>query len=323
MQAQFDETLTDSPSISRAPYHSSRFRLPLSFSPLSLSFSVPLPLRRPCSVLFRLLCDQHNGTASTGFPWTTASPGGAKFTWPPAKAGGPVTIPGGGEAPLGSTATPSVPTYRPPPGTQRVTAPSGPGTPKFGSQTPSSTQHFASSPFCPPMSAPSSVPAAPLPSSYSPVPSPASSRPASFMASPVGSPGVVPGLGQAKVPPPTAPKPPSTQFRAPQGPPAPPATFPKPKVANGTPWSGAGSGGPGSASFTGTSGLSQGAGSRPAPKRGRGKLSQQAALGGKIPICSSCGSPIRYGTKQFGTSGPHIILSVRDSLEDRRVKQEH
>ncbi|XP_075548936.1 Z band alternatively spliced PDZ-motif protein 52 isoform X5 [Dermacentor variabilis] len=38
-------------------------------------------------------------------------------------------------------------------------------------------------------------------------------------------------------------------------------------------------------------GLSQGAGSRPAPKRGRGKLTQ--AIGGKIPICSSCGSPIR------------------------------
>ncbi|XP_075548927.1 Z band alternatively spliced PDZ-motif protein 52 isoform X4 [Dermacentor variabilis] len=37
--------------------------------------------------------------------------------------------------------------------------------------------------------------------------------------------------------------------------------------------------------------LSQGAGSRPAPKRGRGKLTQ--AIGGKIPICSSCGSPIR------------------------------
>ncbi|XP_077504862.1 Z band alternatively spliced PDZ-motif protein 52 isoform X4 [Amblyomma americanum] len=67
-------------------------------------------------------------------------------------------------------------------------------------------------------------------------------------------------------------------------------------------------------------GLSQGAGSRPAPKRGRGKLTQ--AIGGKIPICSSCGSPIRgpFVTALGRNWCPEHFLcsngSCRKSLQD-------
>lgn len=43
-------------------------------------------------------------------------------------------------------------------------------------------------------------------------------------------------------------------------------------------------------SNTFSSGLNAGAGSRPAPRRGRGMLSQ---AGGRIPICATCGTPIR------------------------------
>ncbi|XP_077504863.1 Z band alternatively spliced PDZ-motif protein 52 isoform X5 [Amblyomma americanum] len=66
--------------------------------------------------------------------------------------------------------------------------------------------------------------------------------------------------------------------------------------------------------------LSQGAGSRPAPKRGRGKLTQ--AIGGKIPICSSCGSPIRgpFVTALGRNWCPEHFLcsngSCRKSLQD-------
>ncbi|XP_075548911.1 Z band alternatively spliced PDZ-motif protein 52 isoform X2 [Dermacentor variabilis] len=198
-------------------------------------------------------------------------PGGAKFTWPPAHAGGPAPV----SSVLESNATPSVPTYRPPPGTQRVTT--APSTPKWGGGQPIGAP--PGGPFRP--SSPSASP-------YSPVSSPASSRPPSFVSS---SPSPLSGygggqqqpIGGVKVPPPTAPKPVSR---------APPA-----KIGNGGPWAPVGQPAPAlatgasSAPFTGPSGLSQGAGSRPAPKRGRGKLTQ--AIGGKIPICSSCGSPIR------------------------------
>ncbi|XP_077532502.1 Z band alternatively spliced PDZ-motif protein 52 isoform X6 [Haemaphysalis longicornis] len=66
--------------------------------------------------------------------------------------------------------------------------------------------------------------------------------------------------------------------------------------------------------------LSQGAGSRPAPKRGRGKLTQ--AIGGKIPICASCGSPIRgpFVTALGRNWCPEHFLcsngSCRKSLQD-------
>ncbi|XP_077504860.1 Z band alternatively spliced PDZ-motif protein 52 isoform X2 [Amblyomma americanum] len=216
-------------------------------------------------------------------------PGGAKFTWPPAQAGGPTPLSSGV---LESNATPSVPTYRPPPGTQRVAAPS---TPKWGgpSQAPGG-------PFRP--SSPSASP-------YSPVSSPASSRPPSFVSS---SPSPLSGFGGqpgVKVPPPTAPKP--------------VARAPSAKMGNGGPWGSpapALSTGASSAPFTGPSGLSQGAGSRPAPKRGRGKLTQ--AIGGKIPICSSCGSPIRgpFVTALGRNWCPEHFLcsngSCRKSLQD-------
>ncbi|CAN7993728.1 unnamed protein product [Ixodes hexagonus] len=248
-------------------------------------------------------------------------PGGAKFTWPPAQAGGPIPV-GGGSVPLESNATPSVPTYRPPPGTQRVVPPlSGPGMSKFGAQAPNAFQpSSAPSPFFP-------TPAAPAPMSYSPVMSPASSRPSSFVSSSAGSP-VPPLSAPAKVPPPTAPKPsPAAAVRA-----APPAAKPKPGGAG--PWStgaanGSAYGGGGSAPFaTGTSGLSQGVGSRPAPKRGRGKLSQQVAIGGKIPICSSCGSPIRgpFVTAMGKNWCPDHFLcanaSCRRSLQDTGFVEE-
>lgn len=42
------------------------------------------------------------------------------------------------------------------------------------------------------------------------------------------------------------------------------------------------------------SGLNPGAGNWPAPRRGRGLLSTQAANVGRIPICASCNVPIRY-----------------------------
>ncbi|XP_042148167.1 PDZ and LIM domain protein Zasp isoform X9 [Ixodes scapularis] len=69
-------------------------------------------------------------------------------------------------------------------------------------------------------------------------------------------------------------------------------------------------------------GLSQGVGSRPAPKRGRGMLSQQVAIGGKIPICSNCGSPIRgpFVTAMGKNWCPDHFLcanaSCRRSLQD-------
>ncbi|XP_042148162.1 PDZ and LIM domain protein Zasp isoform X4 [Ixodes scapularis] len=68
--------------------------------------------------------------------------------------------------------------------------------------------------------------------------------------------------------------------------------------------------------------LSQGVGSRPAPKRGRGMLSQQVAIGGKIPICSNCGSPIRgpFVTAMGKNWCPDHFLcanaSCRRSLQD-------
>ncbi|XP_077532476.1 Z band alternatively spliced PDZ-motif protein 52 isoform X2 [Haemaphysalis longicornis] len=224
-------------------------------------------------------------------------PGGAKFTWPPAQAGGP-TPP---SSLLESNATPSVPTYRPPPGTQRVAAPTTPSTPKWGP----SQGYGAPQPGGPfGSSSPSASP-------YSPVSSPASSRPPSFLSSspsPLLGFGAQPAAGGGvKVPPPTAPKP---AARAPA------------KMGNGGPWTPGASlaTGASSAPFTGPSGLSQGAGSRPAPKRGRGKLTQ--AIGGKIPICASCGSPIRgpFVTALGRNWCPEHFLcsngSCRKSLQD-------
>ncbi|XP_042148160.1 PDZ and LIM domain protein Zasp isoform X2 [Ixodes scapularis] len=233
-------------------------------------------------------------------------PGGAKFTWPPAKTGGPIPV-GGGSAPLESNSTPSVPTYRPPPGTQRVVPPPPvAGVPKFGAQTPTSFQPAAAPPYFPP-------PAAPM--SYSPVMSPASSRPSSFVSSSAGSP-IPPLSASAKVPPPTAPKPSSAVRAGPQ-------VAARPKPGGGGPWAANGMASGGSAPFaTGTSGLSQGVGSRPAPKRGRGMLSQQVAIGGKIPICSNCGSPIRgpFVTAMGKNWCPDHFLcanaSCRRSLQD-------
>ncbi|KAL3213311.1 hypothetical protein MRX96_035502 [Rhipicephalus microplus] len=173
----------------------------------------------------------------------SAGQGGAKFTWPPAQAGGPTHV---GNV-LESNAMPSVPTYRPPPGTQRVTA--APSTPKWGG---------GGQPLGAPPGGPFR-PSSPSASPYSPVSSPASSRPPSFVSS---SPSPLSGYGGGQ--------------QQPIG-----GVKPAPALATGA----------SSAPFTGPSGLSQGAGSRPAPKRGRGKLTQ--AIGGKIPICSSCGSPIR------------------------------
>nr|XP_042909707.1 PDZ and LIM domain protein Zasp isoform X2 [Parasteatoda tepidariorum] len=56
--------------------------------------------------------------------------------------------------------------------------------------------------------------------------------------------------------------------------------------------------------------MNLGAGSRPAPKRGRGQMKQQVAAGARIPICQMCGTPIR---------GPFVVALGKSWCPDHFV----
>ncbi|XP_076318217.1 PDZ and LIM domain protein 5-like isoform X9 [Tachypleus tridentatus] len=186
------------------------------------------------------------------------TPGGAKFVWPPPKQ--PVQT---YESTLESNATPSIPSYRPPPGTQHVSYASaafskGKGATQFSApQAPASTWKPPSASTVPPPTTPKS------PGTQIQAPSwKAPTTPTSTQPPPTFSP---------KSPPIVAPKPhPPAQTSTLSGSPA-WSSSPLGSILGGLP----------------------GSGSRPAPRRGRGQLKPQASPGTRIPICAVCGTPIR------------------------------
>lgn len=192
--------------------------------------------------------------------------GGSKFTWPPQKhsdttVAEPVAI--------DTSLSPTIPTYRAPPSTQHVQFTSS----KFKQ---SSTTHSSSATHGPvsvasPKSSPSFSPLIPNKPSVPSIPAAAPSSPTTS------------SLNLAHV---VSPKPFS------------PLTISaKPVAAPFSPAS------PGSASaWIPTSPIgattkpiptAPTAGSRPAPRRGRGILNPSVAPGGRVPVCATCGTPIR------------------------------
>ncbi|GAB6022565.1 hypothetical protein CHUAL_006670 [Chamberlinius hualienensis] len=193
--------------------------------------------------------------------------GGSKFTWPPSKhsdssAAEPIAI--------DTSLSPTIPTYRAPPSTQHVQFTSAKFKQSSTSQSSSATYGPAvvaspkSSPSFSPLipSKPSvpSTPAAAAPSSPTPsslnlahVAGPKPFSPLTISAKPVAAPFGPTSPGSASAWVPTSPIGATTK--------------PIPTAPT--------------------------AGSRPAPRRGRGILNPSVAPGGRIPVCASCGTPIR------------------------------
>nr|XP_042909706.1 PDZ and LIM domain protein Zasp isoform X1 [Parasteatoda tepidariorum] len=175
----------------------------------------------------------------------SSTPGGGpghKFVWPPQKNAPAVPA----DPALTSNITPTIPSYRPPPGTQHAAS-----VPKYQS------------------------PLSPTPK----IPSP---TPPSFTSGP-------------KVAPMTSPKPrnPVVQSNKAQS------------------WNvGSSLTSTTTSDFQSGVAMNLGAGSRPAPKRGRGQMKQQVAAGARIPICQMCGTPIR---------GPFVVALGKSWCPDHFV----
>lgn len=181
--------------------------------------------------------------------------GGSKFVWPPAKQSEPA------ETVIETALSPTIPTYRAPPSTQHVQFTSA----KFkqqNQQTTSTPSPKASPSFSPLIPSKPSVPATPLsagPTLFSPsVTGPKPFSPLNVSAKHVAAP-VSPGSPGVSAWVPTSPIGATT----------------KPL------------------SVAPTAAGSSLAGSRPAPRRGRGILNPSVAPGTRIPICAVCGTPIR------------------------------
>ncbi|XP_013774395.1 PDZ and LIM domain protein Zasp-like isoform X7 [Limulus polyphemus] len=223
---------------------------PIPFHPTKAP--VPAPALAPATTQFTHpqtapVVDAHHPT-----------PGGAKFVWPPPKQ--PVQT---YEPTIESNATPSIPSYRPPPGTQHVSHASaaftkGKGATQFSApQAPASTWKPPSASTVPPPTTPKSPGTQIQAPSWKTPTTPTSTQP--------------PPTFSPKSPPIVAPKPhPPAQTSTLSGSPA-WSSSPLGSILGGLP----------------------GSGSRPAPRRGRGQLKPQASPGTRIPICAVCGTPIR------------------------------
>ncbi|KAG8187776.1 hypothetical protein JTE90_018775 [Oedothorax gibbosus] len=230
-----------------APQSPQTMQMP-PFKPSAAPLTTPAPPPPPSTYKSPISQAPHAPAPLTNVSTITTTGPGHKFVWPPQK-----TAPAS-EPTFVSNTTPTLPSYRPPPGTQHAPAAPAPKSP-----TPGKLQTQFSSPM-------------------SPVPHPGSPTPGKFqVSSPV--PQISSPFGGGKVPPATTPKPRNPVVQSNKA-----TTWNSSSSTTTTSFS--------SDVQSGVA-MNLGAGARPAPKRGRGQMKQQVATGARIPICNICGTPIR------------------------------